>query len=208
MSLVLSILVGLATLAFISAPWWRRDPVAHAAQGQSLEAAPAEHSTLLERRDALLRDLKDLEFDHRMGKIDTDDFEQMRVGTAAAASAVLQEIEAGKRSGESRRSGKGARGRGAATRPANNAVAEAEMLIAQARRSKGTNRNGFDAEAEILVARARNRSRSPIEAAAPAKAAPAKQAKEWCCASCGRVMADADRFCGSCGAARPAEPDN
>jgi hypothetical protein len=130
---------------------------------------------LLERRDALLRDLKDLEFDRNTGKISDTDYTEMRAVTAEAASTVLQQLEKN-------------------TQPPHPArrrleiEAEVEVLIARARR-----RGMWQ---EPIAAKSNG---TPQEAVLNA----AFQAGGWACTSCGRVMGKYDRFCASCGATRP-----
>jgi rRNA maturation endonuclease Nob1 len=47
---------------------------------------------LEQRRESLLRDLKEMEFDHRIGKIDPSEYAELRAETAAQATAVLHQI--------------------------------------------------------------------------------------------------------------------
>ncbi|HVF09506.1 MAG TPA: hypothetical protein VNA16_01815 [Abditibacteriaceae bacterium] len=174
LSFLLAVITCLATVVFITLPLRRRDEAV-------LNGSAAEgYTTLLARRDALLRDLKDLEFDRNTGKISDADYTEMRAVTAEAASVVLQQLETSRKPhSPSRR-----------------------------------RRLAIEAEVEVLIARARRRrTHEPIipqtNGAPPAGVLPdagltaASQAGGWACQSCGRVMGQSDRFCASCGTARP-----
>ncbi|HEX8235612.1 MAG TPA: hypothetical protein VF600_06615 [Abditibacteriaceae bacterium] len=79
-------LIGALTLWYILLPLWRPAP--------ELTASPNSLSaTLPERRDNLLRQLKELEFDYSMGKIDTSDYERMRADLSSETSIVLTRLE-------------------------------------------------------------------------------------------------------------------
>jgi hypothetical protein len=66
---------------------------------------------LLERRDTIYENLRDLKFEHRAGKYSEGDFEQMKQALETEAALVLADIEAvtgGTPSPAARRAGKGA----------------------------------------------------------------------------------------------------
>jgi rubrerythrin len=79
-------LISALTLWYILLPLWRPAPVPTATQASSAETLP-------ERRDNLLRQLKELEFDQSMGKLDANDYQQMRADLTSETSAVLAELE-------------------------------------------------------------------------------------------------------------------
>ena len=58
---------------------------------------PAAHRTrldqLLERRDVIYENLRDLKFEHRSGKFSEADFEEMKRSMETEAAVVLAEIE-------------------------------------------------------------------------------------------------------------------
>jgi rRNA maturation endonuclease Nob1 len=56
-----------------------------------LEALTGE--TLPERRDNLLRQLKELEFDYSMGKIETEQYENLRGELSSETAQVLSQLE-------------------------------------------------------------------------------------------------------------------
>ena len=80
-------LISALTLWYILLPLWR--PAAALATSPS---TPTE--TLPERRDNLLRQLKELEFDYSMGKVDASDYERMRGELSSETSDVLSRLEA------------------------------------------------------------------------------------------------------------------
>jgi hypothetical protein len=49
--------------------------------------------SLLERRDAIYENLRDLKFEHRAGKFSEADFEEMRAALEKEAAMVLAEVE-------------------------------------------------------------------------------------------------------------------
>src|SRR6202047_2965554 len=48
---------------------------------------------LMERRDIIYDNLRDLKFEYRTGKLSEEDYEQMKQGLEAEAAVVLAEIE-------------------------------------------------------------------------------------------------------------------
>lgn len=134
-------------------------------------------TTLIEERDAALRELKDLEFDRRMGKIDDADYAELQAATASRATKVLDALEA---LSPTPRSRNGA-GRYALE-------AEAEILVARVRLQR-------QGKASVV-----SDSRSP-QTVAPSEKAVEQAADTWKC-TCGRIMSNQDKFCASCGVAR------
>jgi hypothetical protein len=79
-------LIGAFTLWYILLPLWRPAPVPDSSPVSLPETLP-------ERRDNLLRQLKELEFDYSMGKIDVSDYEHMRADLSSETSIVLTRLE-------------------------------------------------------------------------------------------------------------------
>ena len=79
-------LLGALSFWYISMPLWL-----HATNAAHENLAPLDQ--LSERRDNLLRQLKELEFDHTMGKIETDDYTRLRREVAAETATVLTRLE-------------------------------------------------------------------------------------------------------------------
>ena len=84
---VIATILCAAVAAFVAAPLFRERR-----EWVNLPA-PARRAMLIDERDMLLRDLKDLEFDRRMGKIDDADYAELRSTTANKATAVLNALE-------------------------------------------------------------------------------------------------------------------
>jgi len=85
MMLVACALLAASTLAFIF--WIEPDPADSAPHRSHLDL-------LLERRDAVYDNLRDLKFEHRAGKFAESDYEQMRDTLETEAALVLREIDA------------------------------------------------------------------------------------------------------------------
>lgn len=138
-------LIGLLVVGFVLSPFWLEHRLL------ARMAVPERSAVLEEERDVLLRDLKDLEFDQRMGKVDEADYSEMRAVLIENTNAVFDELEN-------------------ISRPV-----------------QGGGWLDLEIEAEVLIARAR------LQLALGAL---------WKCV-CGRRMSEADKFCATCGAARP-----
>lgn len=170
MFIFLVVILALATTAYIVAPLRFSSQAA-------LETAPREG--LRSQRDALLSELRELELDHAMGKIETNQFESLRHEASTQAAQVLQDLEV-----------LPAASSALAPHIANTeAEAEAEIAVARARRQRAARNDTLGRLAEAQIAAAR----------APKTAAPT-----WTCPACSRAMNAQDRFCASCGAPRPA----
>ncbi|MGB6199567.1 MAG: hypothetical protein WBF35_08475 [Candidatus Acidiferrales bacterium] len=85
MMLVACTLLAVATMAFIF--WIEPDPADSAPHRSRLDQ-------LLERRDAVYENLRDLKFEHRAGKFAETDYEQMKDALETEAALVLNEIDA------------------------------------------------------------------------------------------------------------------
>jgi rubrerythrin len=136
----IAFLICMATALFIGAPLFQRG------RGQAESGTVGFHSTasssggtptnsaLEERRDTLLLTLKELEFDHSMGKIDESDYARLRAATTTEAATVLSQLEEA-------HARVGVTGSTGAYRSANEAALrdaeiEAEVLVARARRKR------------------------------------------------------------------------
>jgi hypothetical protein len=85
-----SVLVGLvlllASTLVISRPWWR--------SRQSRPAAATPRIPLTEERDAIYETLANLDFDHSIGKVGDDDYAVVRGQLMAQAVEVLRQLDA------------------------------------------------------------------------------------------------------------------
>ena len=90
--LLLGALVAVAAVVIVSLPYLRgRD-----ADGdlEMTTSRGEERMALVEERDRTLAALKELEFDHRTGKIDDEDYRELVGPLRRAAAAALQALDA------------------------------------------------------------------------------------------------------------------
>ena len=79
--------IGLLVAGFVLSPLWLEHRL------WSRLVVPEGRALLEDQRDVLLRDLKDLEFDQRMGKVDEADYTELRAALVENISAVFDELE-------------------------------------------------------------------------------------------------------------------
>ena len=89
MWVIIGILAAVLVLSFVLEPVVRR---------RQLEEIEAERwdlgrADLEAQRDLIYRDLRDLEFDHRVGKLGDADYQQMRRRLQRQAAAVLMQLD-------------------------------------------------------------------------------------------------------------------
>lgn len=149
---LLTTLAALGAAFYIAAPFYREASL-HSPAGAPLRHRQRE---LESSREALLRELKELEFDRRMGKIDADQYASARASVTRQASLVLRQIEALQSPRAPRRAG-----------------------APRANRS----RRGLEIELEVAVARARRRMASAAWACSCGRV---MQARDRFCGSCGQ----------------------
>ena len=78
--------IGALAIIYVTAPLWRpRKPL--------VEADDTPLAVLIERKDATLRAIKELEFDYRMGKLSEEDFERDNIRLRHQAIALMKHIE-------------------------------------------------------------------------------------------------------------------
>lgn len=192
-------LIGLGAVAYVGLPFWKRRPVHEYSSEAPREEA--NFQTLVQRRDNLLRQLKELEFDRSMGKTEGEEYALLREELSQQAAAVLQQLET--------------------VEPApdfsDSALPEARMSTHVAKSDadlRGQSFNGatdvvkrnidLEIEAEVLVARVRFKRRASnigFTTNATATNATATNATVFCTACGHRLNAD-DRFCARCGQRR------
>jgi hypothetical protein len=91
----MSILLGvvLAALVVVLVAWpFLREPVA---EDDRIVPQPDERLALVEERDRALAALKELEFDHRTGKIDDEDYRALVGPLRRDAAAALRSLDRG-----------------------------------------------------------------------------------------------------------------
>jgi hypothetical protein len=89
MTTIVEIILLAATLALVGAPLFARRFAAPAGAAM----AEGELSELLYKKDAAYAALKDLEFDHRTGKIDDADYRAMKGQFESEAMAIIKTID-------------------------------------------------------------------------------------------------------------------
>jgi hypothetical protein len=165
--LTIGVVVGIAALAiaYVTAPLWRpRRPL--------VEADDTPLAALIERKDATLRAIKELEFDYQMGKLSEEDFERDNVRLRHQAIALMKRIEE--------------------LAPESEELdARLESLIAQHRQvSDPVAGNGVDAGVDEVE----TETETVREPSAEAKA------EKIFCPACGAPADPDDNFCAVCGA--------
>jgi hypothetical protein len=86
-SLLIVIGLILAVIAFLARPLVENRALVVNAGDHRLSALQAE-------RDSILTMIREIEMDHAMGKIGTDDFQEQRAALVARGAAVLRELDA------------------------------------------------------------------------------------------------------------------
>lgn len=89
--LVLAALLAVAVVVFVARPFLR-EPEPATDDLSELRSAERERLRLLEKRDRALAALKELEFDHRTGKVSDADYRELVAPLRREAAAVLQTL--------------------------------------------------------------------------------------------------------------------
>ncbi|MCL4704934.1 hypothetical protein KJ068_07220 [bacterium] len=90
MTTVIFLLIILASVAFVALPYFRKKAVAPVGMAKKNGQLVDLHT----RRDHLLAAIKEIEFDHTMGKISVEDFTDMNARYRHDAIAMLKRIDA------------------------------------------------------------------------------------------------------------------
>ena len=88
-ALVLGALLAVVAVVFVARPLLREGP------DEALEAPEPRHLELAEERDRALAALKELEFDHRTGKVSDEDYRSMVGELRRAAADALRAVDSG-----------------------------------------------------------------------------------------------------------------
>ena len=91
-TVLLAALLAVSCVAFVARPFLA-EPEAADDRIASLTAAEQERLQLLERRDRALAALKELEFDHRTGKVGDADYEELVGPLRREAAETLRALE-------------------------------------------------------------------------------------------------------------------
>ena len=88
------IMILLATVVYILQPYWRKRAVVNSGSGNG------QLIDLVEKRDCLLAQIKELEFDHEVGKVSAEDFAEINARYRTETIDILRRIDG--RSGNNR----------------------------------------------------------------------------------------------------------
>lgn len=170
--LALAVLVAL----IIGQPFFRQN--ANLAASEPTAASELEHrrSGLLAERDRLLSALQELDFDHGLGKIPSEDYPVQRASLLQRAAGVLRALD----------EIQGEQGIASAEDRVERAVA--------ARRADGVLNGGRPA------APVASKEKDEIEAIIASRRLQRQEKSAGFCPKCGRPVQRSDRFCPSCGA--------
>jgi ribosomal protein L32 len=86
----LGLLVAGAVVVFVVWPWWTRRG---APQPESGDRVRSGGETLAERHEAVLTALRDLDFDHAVGKVAEEDYEPLRQALLVGAGDVIAQLD-------------------------------------------------------------------------------------------------------------------
>jgi hypothetical protein len=91
-AVILAVLLALACVAIVARPFLR-EPAAEDDRLAHLPATEQERLRLVEERDRTLAALKELEFDHRTGKVSDDDYRELVGPLRHQAAEALRALE-------------------------------------------------------------------------------------------------------------------
>ena len=85
----LCLLIGVGSVVYICRPLFvKRDD-----KKIQKTKRKGRHAVLLEHRDSFYSAIKELDFDHRMGKVEDEDYQRMREDYTQRAATVLKELD-------------------------------------------------------------------------------------------------------------------
>jgi hypothetical protein len=102
LALVLAVVLAVACVVFVARPFLR-EPTPEEELPRERDAADEERLRLVEERDRALAALKELEFDHRTGKISDADYRELVVPLRREAAAALASLDPKAAAAEPRR---------------------------------------------------------------------------------------------------------
>ena len=138
-----------------------------------VSAEEHERSALMAERDRLLMTLQELDFDHALGKIPSEDYPITRSELMQRAADVLRKLDAFQ-----------------ASRSPIGAEERIEAAIAARRADAATRSDSSQSEPD-----------DTIEALIASRKAARKEKSGGFCANCGKPILRSDRFCPNCGKA-------
>jgi len=165
-AILLLLAVCLLSALFIARPFLERRRMT------TVSIEEQEVSSLMAERDRLITALQELDFDHALGKIPSDDYPGMRADLLQHASDVLRRLDV--------------------FQPQSSATADAESrveAVIAARR----------ADAAIPKSEKREFSDDDLEDLVASRRAARKEKSGGFCPKCGKPILRTDRFCPHCG---------
>lgn len=172
MTLLLALLLSLGALAYVLWP----------IVSQKMPAMPVENdelADLLARKDRALRSIKELEFDHQVGKISDEDFQRFNFRLSRQAIALIQQVEK--------------------LTPATNELDEAlETEITKLRQVQAKRRVSTDATDDAITVN--GTAKPAVVTSIPAAAGETAKSKARFCTECGTKLEPSFKFCANCGA--------
>jgi hypothetical protein len=91
-AVILAVLLAVACVTFVARPFLQ-EPAPEDDHLAELSPADREHTRLFEERDRALAALKELEFDHRTGKISDSDYRELVAPLRRQAAEALRALE-------------------------------------------------------------------------------------------------------------------
>lgn len=82
------LMILFATIAYVAQPFWRKQAVV------KFRSNNGQLTDLIEKRDGLLAQIKEIEFDHQTGKISAEDFAEINARYRMEAINTLRRIDA------------------------------------------------------------------------------------------------------------------
>jgi hypothetical protein len=98
-AVILAVLLALACVAIVARPFLREPEPENDALAD-LPAAERERLRLVEERDRALAALKELEFDHRTGKVSDEDYRELVGPLRRQAAEALRALDPTRREGQ------------------------------------------------------------------------------------------------------------
>jgi RNA polymerase-binding transcription factor DksA len=158
--------VCLLTGLFVARPFLERRRMT------SVAADDQELSTLLAERDRLITALQELDFDHTLGKIPSQDYPVMRANLLQRATEVLRSLDA--------------------IQPQNSSDADVESRVEAVIAA-------HRADAAIEKQEKREVSDEDLDELIASRRASRKEKSAGFCTKCGKPILRSDRFCPNCG---------
>lgn len=205
LGIALLLVVGLVVIRPLLSPPAEEATFAHAADPVTTRQA------LETQKDALLEQIRDLDFDRETGKVPEDRYQKRRTDLTAEAAAIFRQLDA------LAPAANGDRTVGEEVVAGDEVIANDEKIeaaVARLRKGPSADRESStgeastaapeDAEAKIeaAIARLRNRQEgdsAEASAAPPTVASDSARKKARFCPQCGEPLDSDDKFCAYCG---------